>query len=152
MTKSKTDSTTIDSSSSAPNVQVQVHAQYLKDLSFENPKSLMLNPQGPQPNISVNVDTTAQNVAENTYEVSLHIEVKAVQDEAPIFLIEITYAGILFIENVSDEQKEAILLIEGPRLLFPFARNIIADLARDGGFPPLLINPVDFATLYYSQK
>ena len=131
---------------------IEVRGQYLKDLSFENPRSLSLDPQGPLPNISVNVEAKAAHLSESVYEVVLQVRAEAVQKDQVIFLIELVYGGIFALNGIPAPSVEPILMIECPRLLFPFARNVVADLVREGGFPPLLLNPIDFAQLYQKQK
>lgn len=128
--------------------QLIVNAQYIKDLSFENPHAPnSLRPQTTQPQVEINVDVRAQNLGPDTFEVVLTIKSSAkIQDEA-LFLVELAYAGVVTVRNVPQEFLSAVVLVETPRLLFPFARNIIADTTRDGGFPPLMINPIDFAEL-----
>jgi len=128
--------------------QLIVNAQYIKDLSFENPRAPnSLRPQTTQPQVEINVDVRAQNLGQDTFEVVLTIKSSAkIQDEA-LFLVELAYAGVITARNVPQEFLSAVVLVETPRLLFPFARNIIADTTRDGGFPPLMINPIDFAEL-----
>jgi preprotein translocase subunit SecB len=128
--------------------QLIVNAQYIKDLSFENPRAPhSLRPQTTQPQVEINVDVRAQNLGPNTFEVVLTIKSSAkIQDEA-LFLVELAYAGVVTVHNVPQELLSAAVLVETPRLLFPFARNIIAETTRDGGFPPLMINPIDFAEL-----
>lgn len=129
--------------------QLNVLAQYTKDLSFENPNapsSLGPQPQPPQINIQINVG--ANNVSENEYEVTLTIEGKAENGGKIIFSFELVYAGVFRILNVPTENLHPLIMIECPRLLFPFAREIIATSVRDGGFPPLMLDPVDFVGLY----
>ena len=129
--------------------QLNVLAQYTKDLSFENPNapsSLGPQPQPPQINIQINVG--ANNVSENEYEVALTIEGKAENGGKVIFRFELVYAGVFRILNVPTENLHPLIMIECPRLLFPFAREIIATSVRDGGFPPLMLDPVDFVGLY----
>ena len=129
--------------------QLNVLAQYTKDLSFENPNapsSLGPQPQPPQINIQINVG--ANNVSENEYEVALTIEGKAENGGKIIFSFELVYAGVFRILNVPTENLHPLIMIECPRLLFPFAREIIATSVRDGGFPPLMLDPVDFVGLY----
>jgi preprotein translocase subunit SecB len=128
--------------------QLIVNAQYIKDLSFENPRAPhSLRPQTMQPQVEINIDVGAQNLGPDTFEVVLTIKSSAkIQDEA-LFLVELAYAGVITARNVPQEFLSAVVLVETPRLLFPFARNIIADTTRDGGFPPLMINPIDFAEL-----
>ena len=131
---------------------IEVRGQYLKDLSFENPRSLSLDPQGPQPNIGVNVEAKAAHLSDNIYEVVLQVRAEATQKDQVIFLVELVYGGIFALNGVETSSIEPMLMIECPRLLFPFARIVVADLVREGGFPPLLLNPIDFAQLYQSQK
>lgn len=135
---------------------IGVLAQYVKDLSFENPnapQSLMPGQQPPQ--VSVNVDVQAGKVADNMFEVVLNLRVEANAAAAEgstetvvVFLAELAYAGLFTLQGLPPEHHRAVLLIEGPRLLFPFARAIIAEATREGGYPPLLINPIDFSDLY----
>ncbi|HYD29571.1 MAG TPA: protein-export chaperone SecB [Azospirillaceae bacterium] len=128
---------------------INVLGQYVKDLSFENPNAPeVLLPGQPAPKVGVDVNVGAQPVAENVYEVTLVTRVEAKIGEKVAFLVELTYAGLFGLQGLPQEHHRPVLLIEGPRLLFPFARNIIGDVTRDGGFPPLLINPIDFADLY----
>jgi len=130
---------------------LRILAQYVKDLSFENPG--VRGAQG-QPNIDLGIDVgaTPHEDGNNIFEVSLRIQAKAVSNENVLFLLELDYAGMLQLQNFRPEEVEPALLIECPRLIFPFARRIIADLTSDGGFPPLMIDPVDFRSLYLSQK
>jgi preprotein translocase subunit SecB len=131
---------------------LMVNAQYIKDLSFENPRapnSLIATKEQPQVEVNVNVNATA--LREGLYEVALSTRVEARVGTDPAFIAELVYAGVFTIPKLPDEHLRPVLLIECPRLLFPFARRIIGDVTRDGGFPPLLINPIDFADLYRRQ-
>jgi preprotein translocase subunit SecB len=126
-----------------------VLAQYVKDFSFENPgapKSLVQGGQAPDIQIQVNVN--ARGISENDVEVELKIEGQAGDGPNTLFRVDIVYAGIFRIVGVPQEQRAPLILIECPRLLFPFARHLISDAVRNGGFPPLLIDPIDFAALY----
>jgi preprotein translocase subunit SecB len=129
--------------------QLNVLAQYTKDLSFENPnapKSLGQPPQPPQINIQINVNP---NQLSNTdYEVELKLEGKAEVSGSVLFNFELIYAGVFRLQNIPQDQVGPIVMIECPRLLFPFAREIVAGAVIQGGFPPLLLDPVDFVTLY----
>jgi preprotein translocase subunit SecB len=130
---------------------LQINAQYIKDFSFENPRApASLRPQSAQPRIDVNVDVQAAKVSkdEEVYEVILKITASGKVEDDPLFLADLTYAGLFVLNGMSEDALHATLLIECPRLLFPFARAIVADATRDGGFPPLLIQPVDFAAMY----
>lgn len=134
--------------------QVIINAQYVKDLSFESPKSpISLTTIKNAPRIDLSVDINVQKITDSDHEVVLHITAKATSDDSDIFVVELKYAGMFSLADVSDDaQKEHILLIYCPSLLFPFARRVIADVTRDGGFQPLMINPIDFAGLYVQQK
>jgi preprotein translocase subunit SecB len=132
--------------------QIGIESQYIKDLSFENP----VGPGAPEivaqsPEVSVEVTTSARALDDGKYEVALVIRGEAKIPETTVFIVELTYAGVLTISDVPEDAIGPILLIEGARLLFPFARNIVADVSRDGGFPPLFINPIDFVQLYREQ-
>ncbi len=126
-----------------------IKAQYVKDLSFENPRA-PTSLQGLQtpPSIQVSVKVSGQRLANADYEVMLTISAEAKTGDEALFLVELTYGGIVTLGNVAPEYVRPLLFIEAPRLLFPFARNVIADATREGGFPPLLIQPVDFMELY----
>jgi preprotein translocase subunit SecB len=129
--------------------QLNVLAQYVKDLSFENPnapRSLQQQQQQPQINIQINVN--AKPLEQNDYEVELKIEGRAELPGSLLFGFELLYAGVFRIVNVPQENLHAVIMIECPRLLFPFARELIATAVRNGGFPPLMIDPVDFVSLY----
>jgi len=129
--------------------QLNVLAQYVKDLSFENPnapRSLQQQQQPPSINIQINVN--AKPLAESEYEVELKIEGRAETPGLFLFSFDLLYAGVFRIVNVPQENIHAIIMIECPRLLFPFARETVANAVRNGGFPPLMIDPVDFVSLY----
>jgi preprotein translocase subunit SecB len=124
-------------------------AQYAKDFSFENPnapRSLMQLSKPPAINVQINVN--AKPVSDTDFEVELKIDGKAENEGSVLFNIELIYAGVFRVQNVPAENVHPIVLIECPRLLFPFARQIVSDAVRDGGFPPMLLDPVDFAALY----
>ena len=134
---------------------VTIHAQYIKDLSFENPTPVasFTNENNVQPNISVGIQAKAENLGGRNFEVILDIRIDATREKTPLFVTELSYAGIITLADSVDEADAGpLLMIEAPRLLFPFARNILADVTRDGGFPPLMLVPVDFAALYEQQK
>lgn len=128
--------------------QLIINAQYIKDLSFENPRAPhSLRQQPAQPAVEINVDVKAQSLGPENYEVMLTINANAkVQDEA-LFIVELAYGAVITVRNVPQELLNAVVLVEAPRLMFPFARNIVAEATRDGGFPPLMINPIDFSEL-----
>ena len=132
--------------------QLNVLAQYVKDLSFENPNapgSLQQQSQAPKINIQINVN--AKPLAQNDFEVELKIEGRAEVPNLFLFSFDLLYAGVFKIQNVPQENVHAIVMIECPRLLFPFAREIIANAVRNGGFAPLLLDPVDFVALYQQR-
>lgn len=129
--------------------QLNVLAQYTKDLSFENPNAPQsLSPQGEPPQINIQINVGANNVSDAEYEVTLSIEGKAESAGKVMFSFELIYGGVFRLVNVPQEHLSPMLLIECPRLLFPFAREIVATAVRDGGFPPLMLDPVDFVSLY----
>lgn len=132
--------------------QVAILAQYVKDLSFENPNAPQsLQMQG-QPRIDINVNVNARNGGDDMFEVELKIDATAKsQDDRTAFAVELLYAGLFRLAGVPQEMLEPFLIVEAPRILFPFARRVIADCTRDGGFPPLMLEPIDFGSLYMSQ-
>jgi preprotein translocase subunit SecB len=133
--------------------QLIVNAQYIKDLSFENPRAPQsLIQQTTQPSVDINVDVKAQNLGPEVFEVVLTINATArIQDE-PVFLVELAYGTVVTVKNAPQEMLAPLILVETPRIVFPFARAIIANATRDGGFPPLMINPIDFAELLRRQQ
>jgi preprotein translocase subunit SecB len=138
---------------SAGQAPLTVNAQYVKDLSFESPRAPhSLQPNQGQPAINVHVDVQAGRLAESMYEVVLKITANAKLAEQPFFLCELAYGGVFTLGEIPEPQIHPVLLIECPRILFPFARAILSDVTRDGGFPPLLIQPVDFVRLYQETQ
>jgi len=126
-----------------------VLAQYVKDLSFENPGAPQsLRGRTGNPNINITINVQPGTVANNEVEVALSLDVKATSGDDLLFAIELVYAGLFRLTNIPPEAVQPIIRIECPRLLFPFARQIIADASRNGGFPPLLIDPIDFVALF----
>ena len=129
--------------------QLNVLAQYIRDLSFENPNApRSLTPQQEQPAINIQINVNANPLADTEFQVELTIEGDARTKDLLLFKFELVYGGIFRIANVPQEAVHPIVLIECPRLIFPFARQILANATRDGGFPPLYLDPVDFAQLY----
>ncbi len=129
--------------------QLNVLAQYTKDLSFENPNApRSLAPQENSPNISIQVNVNLRQLAEADFEVELLLEGSASDGASTMFKFDLTYAGVFRLQNIPEQELHPILMIECPRLMFPFARQIVADAVRSGGFPPLLIDPIDFHNLY----
>jgi preprotein translocase subunit SecB len=131
--------------------QVGVITQYVKDLSFENPNAPMVYQWQDQPRIDVQFNIGSSSVGDDIYEVTLKIDVRATVSDQTAFAVELLYAGLFGIRNVPQEQLQPFLLAEAPRILFPFARRIVSDTVRDGNFPPLMLEPIDFAALYMAQ-
>ena len=133
--------------------QLNVLAQYIKDFSFENPNApRSLAPSQSQPAINIQINVGVGQLAATDYEVSVKLEGKAEGPDATLlFAFDLTYAGVFRIQNVPQDQVHPVVMIECPRLLFPFAREIIASSVRAGGFPPLLLDPVDFVALYQQR-
>lgn len=141
-----------------------VNIQYVKDLSFEVPGApAIYTTLRAQPQVSINLDVQARRIAEggNAYEVTLMIRAEAhdpatqANGQAPapvVFVAELTYAGVFTLTGLPDNAVEPVLLVECPRILFPFARNILAEVTRDGGFPPVLLQPIDFVQLWQSRR
>ncbi|HQS08820.1 MAG: protein-export chaperone SecB [Rhizobiales bacterium 24-66-13] len=131
---------------------LNVLAQYIKDLSFENPNApnSLASPTG-QPDVSVQINVNARPLANNEFEVELKVDGKASVQGNTMFAFDLTYGGIFRIQGIPEQSLQPVVLIECPRLLFPFARQIVADAVRNGGFPPLMIDPVDFASLYQQR-
>lgn len=138
-------------SSATPSVAINV--QYVKDLSFENPgapASLTAMKEAPQIEVALNLE--AKVVEGDSHEVTLQITANAKSADKSLFVVELSYAGLFTLTNIPADQKELILLIHCPTILFPFARRILADATRDGGFQPLMLEPIDFAGLYQARK
>ena len=132
---------------------MRVLNQYVKDLSFENPNAPQaVRPDLPPPAVEVAVDVNARRVQDDSFEVELACSAKATRDGQPVFVVECNYAGHFLIQNVPEAQMEGVLLVTAPQLLFPFARQVIAQATRDGGFMPLLLEPLDFAGMYQMQQ
>ena len=131
--------------------QVGIISQYVKDLSFENPNAPAVYQWQVQPQIDVQFNIGTNKAAEDVYEVVVKIDVRASGDQGVAFAVELSYAGLFGIRNVPEEQIQPFCYAEAPRLIFPFARRVLADAVRDGGFPPLLLEPIDFAGLYMQQ-
>jgi preprotein translocase subunit SecB len=140
-------------------VPLTIHAQYIKDLSFENPNAPQsLMPGQPMPTTSVNVTMDAKKLEENqaggstSYEVILHIEASAMRADKVVFLIELDYAIVCSVsKEVPEQHHHPLLMVEAPKLAFPFARQILAETTSGAGYPPLLLNPVDFEGMYREQ-
>jgi preprotein translocase subunit SecB len=131
--------------------QVGVIAQYVKDMSFENPNAPAVYQWQGQPQMDVQFNIGSQVVGPEVYEVVLKIEITAKANEGTAFQMELLYGGLFALKNIPEEQLQPFLLAEAPRILFPFARRIISEATIDAGFPPLLLDPIDFAGLYMQR-
>ena len=148
---SSTNGGPVEATASNSGPQLMVLAQYTKDLSFENPNAPGSLQQTTQPQISISVNVVTSPLSDTDIEVTLRLEGKAEAAGSVMFNIELQYAGVFRIQNVPQEQVQPLVLIECPRLLFPFAREIIATSVRNGGFPPLMLDPIDFVALYQQR-
>jgi preprotein translocase subunit SecB len=131
--------------------RLQIVRQYIRDLSFENVAAQKNTGNPGQPEITVQVNLDARKGQENQYEVILKLTIAAKAEEEAVFMLELDYAGIFVIENVPDEQLHPFLMIECPRMLFPYVRRIVTDVTSDGGFPPLNVDNIDFVQLYRAE-
>jgi preprotein translocase subunit SecB len=131
--------------------QVGVLSQYVKDMSFENPNAPGIYQVQGQPKLDVQFNIGATTLGDGVHEVVLKIEARADVEGQALYLIELSYAGLFGLRNIPDEHLQPFLLAEAPRILFPFARRVLADAVRDGGFPPLMLEPIDFGALYMQQ-
>jgi preprotein translocase subunit SecB len=131
---------------------LRILVQYLKDLSFENPNAPQAFKSGqPNPNINISVSVNAKTLGGSDFEVELHLDAKAMAADKVMFASEVLYAGIFHLENIPQQAVHQVVYIECPRMLFPFARQILADATRNGGFPPLMLDPIDFGGLYHQR-
>ncbi len=132
-----------------PGGVVQTLAQYVKDLSFENPNGATIAGEKHEaPEVEMNISVATEKIAEDSYEVALIMHAEAVTEGRSLFMVELTYCGLFNLINVPAERVDLILKIHCPTLLFPFARHIVADATRHGGYPPLLINSIDFGSIH----
>jgi preprotein translocase subunit SecB len=128
--------------------QVKILAHFVRDLSFENVGAIEGTAPKGAPEIGVTVNLDGKNIGENRYQVNMKLNAKAVSGETTRFLVELDYTGIFAMERVPEAHVHPMMFIECPRLILPFARRVVADVTRDGGYPPLMLDNVDFATLY----
>lgn len=135
-----------DASAAKPAPQLNIRAQLIRTLSFENPGALKRFEK--TPTIAVNINVDASKAGETEFVVGLKIDAAAKAEDDPVYTLKLDYAGVFSVTNVEAKMLEPILLVECPRLLFPFARRIIADCTRDGGYQPMMLDPVDFVALY----
>jgi preprotein translocase subunit SecB len=132
---------------------IRILAQFIRDLSFENPRAPdALRPGGTQPQIDLGVEMNARGRDDGLYEVDLKLSAKAVREDGPLFVVELVYGGVFQITGVTGEDVEPVLLIECPRYLFPFARQVISIVTAEGGFPPFQLDPIDFGGVYAARK
>jgi preprotein translocase subunit SecB len=129
-----------------------IQAQYVKDLSFENPHAPHSLRQNEQPKIELTVTVNGQHLGNDNHEVNLEMTAKAMQGDDVAFVAELTYGGVFHVSGFPEEQTRPVVFIECPRMLFPFARRVLADCTRDGGFPPLMLEPIDFVALYRQSE
>lgn len=133
----------------AASVQIAINGQYVKDFSFENPNAPQIfAPTQTPPDLNLGVNVQARPLAENVYEVLLMLKLEATLEGKNAFISELSYGGVFTLPPMPEDQVKFFLFVEAPRQLFPFARNVVANAVRDGGFPQVLINPIDFAGLY----
>jgi preprotein translocase subunit SecB len=132
---------------------IRILAQFVRDLSFENPRAPESLRQGAtQPQIDLGVEMNARGRDDGYFEVDLKLSARATREDGPVFVVELVYGGVFEINGVEPDAIEPVLLIECPRFLFPFARRIIADVSSDGGYPPFLLDPIDFAGVYAARQ
>lgn len=138
---------------STPPVQVKITGQYIKDLSFENPNiGKLLKEPGDSPNLTLAINVNAQSVGPDLYESSIDFNARATNQHGTVYELEVVYAGLFKVQNIPKPTLEPFLLVNCPSILFPFLRRIVADITREGGFPPLLLDPFDFASLYMRRQ
>ncbi|APX89822.1 protein-export chaperone SecB [Brevirhabdus pacifica] len=137
----------------APQVKMQIVGQFIRDMSFENVASQSGFSGEVKPEIAIQVNLDARKRGETQYEVAIKLSCKSnnASDQKPIFILEIDYAGVFNIENLPDEQLHPFLMIECPRMLFPYLRRVVSDVTRDGGFAPLNLEQIDFVALYRQE-
>jgi preprotein translocase subunit SecB len=137
----------------AAQLQVRIAGQYIKDLSFENPNiGKLISSQPENPNLDVEINVDVGELGANLYESAISFKARATSKDTVIYDLEIVFGGAFHIENAPPQALEAMLFVNCPSLLFPFLRRLVADLTREGGFPPLLLDPVDFGGLYMRKK
>lgn len=134
-------------------IQAKIVSQYLKDISFENPNvSKLITGSGDQPNLEVEVNVNAHRISGDLYESAIELKATAANNIGTIYILEAVYAGVLKVEKIPEQALQPFLLISGPTMVFPFLRRLVADITREGGYPPLLLDPIDFAALYFRRQ
>jgi preprotein translocase subunit SecB len=151
--------TDLDAGAGAPEGQaaeppgIRILAQFVRDFSFENPRAPdALRAGAAQPQIDLGVEMNARGRDDGLFEVDLKLSARAAREDGPLFVVELLYGGVFQVSGVGPEDIEPVLLIECPRFLFPFARRIIADITAEGGYPPFMLDPIDFAGVYAARK
>lgn len=139
--------------SSQRTIEAQVVGQYIKDLSFENPSvGKLLDGPGETPNIKLEINVAAKQLQADLFESAIDFKALASNKDGTIYHLEIIYAGMFRLKNIPQQALEPFLLVNCPTLIFPFLRRLVADLTREGGFPPLLLDPIDFAQLFMRRQ
>jgi len=131
---------------------IRILAQYVRDLSFESPRAPESLRGGTQPQIDLGVELNARARPDGYYEVDMKLTARAARDSDPVFYVELLYGGLFQIVGVSEPDIEPVLMVECPRYLFPFARRLVADVTGEGGFPPFMLEPIDFAAIYLARR
>lgn len=131
--------------------KLRVLSQYIRDMSFENIAAQQSRSDEIKPEITVQVNLDANKKSDNNYEVILKVTINAVADKNPVFILELDYGGRFHVEDVPEEQLHPFLMIECPRMIFPYLRRIVGDITRDGGYPPLNLDNIDFLALYRQE-
>ena len=153
MAENGTENAEAGANEAAEGPMLSIITQYIKDLSFENPNApASLNPELSAPSVELAVNVQARALTEENYEIELRIQATAKHDEETAFIVELVYGGMFLLKNFPADAMEMMCMIECPRLIFPFARRIISDATRDGGFSPLQLDPIDFAGLFAAHK
>ncbi len=144
-----TDEAAAGSEGAAQGPKFEIVHQYIKDLSLEVPGAPQVFQAQSAPEVSVNVDVGVQPAGDNNYEIVLRVDARGQSGGNPLFIVELAYGGLFrTASDVPQDHLQALLMVEGPRMLFPFARNVVATVTRDGGLPPLMISPIDFVQLF----
>lgn len=139
--------------SQGPRPEIRVAAQFIRDLSFESPHvERLLDGPGDSPNLQLQINVNAKNIKEGMFESVIEMKAHATNSQGTIYDLELTYGGAFAISNIPQNALEPFLLVNCPSILFPFLRRLVADITREGGFPPLFLDPIDFASLYLRRK
>jgi preprotein translocase subunit SecB len=137
----------------APQLQAQVVGQFIRDLSFENPNvHRLLDGPGENPNLKLEVNVNSERIKPDLYQSAIDFKAHATNKDGTIYIMECVYGGLFKLQNIPEPALEPFLLINCPTILFPFLRRLVADVTREGGFPPLLLDPIDFGALYMRRQ